>query len=716
MLDVWATCLERLGSLRESVVIALRALRFFAIGQTSYSSRSGALRKLAMVAMTLDAPITASLDVCFRNFSLESHIHHANDRDEFWVNMVFDTSFEIDIEPGCFQVELQSARSGQSDHIRLSNNIRSTSKTGRNEIMLATNVSCPSGPNRPPLTNGQIVTSGWYKPQKVELRLGKIFFIHEPTPAADALILPDTERMTDAPEKNIDRSTRLLIWPHEQNLKVEVDPIPCIDLATTRALSIRIHAGWNNVLSGTVHLKSATPGLRLFIAEATALDAASLKAGSPVPNGIGFGKMHIGENITIKVPYSLENEYSEIVVRVTVDYNTPGGVFTFRDLYQVSHALALAVNVQDNFRKDRLFSRFIIASAPEKPVRVARCLLSDNESFKADGPLLGQSVSPSFSSQPLQLIAEIHRRNGQIVTPVLMPYSRRLILKVAYQLFCTELVREAEQRLKAALPTALRDRYCRALVAHLRAHFPRSSSHDLERWGLQSRYPLGTYSGLCWEDILASFPADDAHLLREHLQTFHKVNLHTVDTALLADPTEQDNTYISVDGAPERSPVQELVIPVDVPELPVLHTVQIQLAGAWEERKRPQCVEVGETILAELTIEYTRRWGTRSPTAAASTFRYELQTDNDDDWVVGGQRGGVFHAQVGCPPPSFAFQLWNPTAFPAFPTGPMLTRTTGGRTADVWGAPAPSTYRLLDFAIYPYRDAGPVGQPRPSSS
>lgn len=92
------------------------------------------------------------------------------------------------------------------------------------------------------------------------------------------------------------------------------------------------------------------------------------------------------------------------------------------------------------------------------------------------------------------------------------------------------------------------------------------------------------------------------------------------------------------------------MIPVDIPEIQVVHTAELQLqpnAGAPESGSTHAAV--GQMITAELCFHHTRRWC--SPTAQELAGQplecsYELHA-NPDLWLLGGRRRGNFLTRDG---------------------------------------------------------------------
>lgn len=87
-----------------------------------------------------------------------------------------------------------------------------------------------------------------------------------------------------------------------------------------------------------------------------------------------------------------------------------------------------------------------------------------------------------------------------------------------------------------------------------------------------------------------------------------------------------------------------MVIPVDIPEIPVVHTAELHVG-----QKQTTHAAVGQMISAELTLQHTRRWcpaETQENPDGPLEFAYEIHA-NPEHWLVGGRRRGNFSAYDG---------------------------------------------------------------------
>lgn len=107
---------------------------------------------------------------------------------------------------------------------------------------------------------------------------------------------------------------------------------------------------------------------------------------------------------------------------------------------------------------------------------------------------------------------------------------------------------------------------------------------------------------------------------------------------------------------------RQIVIPVEVPEVQVVHTAELRLcteslAGRETTTHATAAyAAVGNMIPAELVLRHTRRWcSKRTENEEANgggsgggqlEFSYEMHV-NPDLWLIGGRRRGHFTAQEG---------------------------------------------------------------------
>lgn len=104
---------------------------------------------------------------------------------------------------------------------------------------------------------------------------------------------------------------------------------------------------------------------------------------------------------------------------------------------------------------------------------------------------------------------------------------------------------------------------------------------------------------------------------------------------------------------------RQIVIPVEVPEVQVVHTAELRLLteslaehGQASHHQQHAYAAVGHMIPAELVLRHTRRWCSKKAESEEANsnsqleFAYEMHV-NPDLWLIGGRRRGHFTAQEG---------------------------------------------------------------------
>jgi hypothetical protein len=107
---------------------------------------------------------------------------------------------------------------------------------------------------------------------------------------------------------------------------------------------------------------------------------------------------------------------------------------------------------------------------------------------------------------------------------------------------------------------------------------------------------------------------------------------------------------------------REIVIPVEVPQVQVVHTADLRVLNPeGSTSSGTSMATIGQLLVAELHIKHTRVWDTGKVNATLQTsveprlsgadapleFTYEIHA-NPDQWLIGGGRRVQFAARV-CP-------------------------------------------------------------------
>jgi hypothetical protein len=103
--------------------------------------------------------------------------------------------------------------------------------------------------------------------------------------------------------------------------------------------------------------------------------------------------------------------------------------------------------------------------------------------------------------------------------------------------------------------------------------------------------------------------------------------------------------------------MRRIIIPVDVPQMQIVHTAELHILHASAENYNPDtAVVIGDSIPATLELSYSCVWdtnGEQTPPSESRTldFFYELEA-SPDTWIMGGRRRAQYTAHVSPPHPT----------------------------------------------------------------
>jgi len=639
MLGMYAQCLGHLGKVEEHVRIALRILaktirstcgasKEFRIGakrrmdtQKPISNTKMDIRDITSASQPLSQPVSVPMDQFFDGIRLDKYIRHSPELDGFGLSLRLRSLLPESFEAQTVQAKIVNTGVEQNSEIWLSADDVQMIEPGIVNISLQSNTMLP----------------GWYTLSSIAIQSSNIIFMHDlfPTSSTPLLIRP-RDSMTSR-QKTITDQQHILIWPAPTSLEARLTHYQSINLEQRKSINLKIASGKNDVSQGKLLLRAASAGLRLHTAEALAEQSALTIRDQSLPGSIGFGEISAHTTACIRIPYDLENDLRDIVVRSEIRYTTPEGEFTYACDSQISITLPLAINVEDIFTKDVLFAKFTIGTASSVPVRVANCHLEGNGDFDVECCALAGAELDVFALQPLSLVSKIRRiRRGENNSDGRKPSRKKMLLHIDYRCLDDEICTAVEEVFSDALtPTPFR-KYARLLkpmlLAALRTRIP---MQDLEAIGLQREITLGTFDDYGWATILTGLPADLSGELAKWLRSWH-----------------EDHKTILLDGAYIISPLQQLIVPVGIPQVHVVHTARLRpFIKPESPRSDLHTLAIGQGLPMELIITHTRKWHSDSRQEADSQpldFIYEVQA-NPDIWLIGGQRKAHFSARADQP-------------------------------------------------------------------
>ena len=366
----------------------------------------------------------------------------------------------------------------------------------------------------------------WYVLGNISIQSANLIFVNDASPTSSvSLLTKSRDSMTS--KWNLRDQARFLIWPAPRSLEARVKHSEYINLELPRSINVEISNGENDVSQGKLLLRAASAGLRLHTAKAL-VDKGELKIiDKTLPGTITFDGFPVGTKASIRVPYSVEDDLKDIDVRLEVTYTTSEGDFTYACNSKVSILLPLAINVQDIFKKNTLFSRFTIGTANSVPLRIFSCHLEGNENFSVNSPALTGVELDVFDLQPLSFVSRIQKRlDRQNGIGKSEPIKRRLHLQIEFRCLDEEIFATAENLFCAALKRSPFQVYSRILRPMLSAKLRKSFSvQRLEVGILQREFYLGKFDECEWESQISGLAIEQRQLLAVWLKTWHEVRM-----------------------------------------------------------------------------------------------------------------------------------------------------------------------------------------------
>ena len=353
------------------------------------------------------------------DISVDPYPRHLPDRDGFGVEVRMRYLLADPLPVDRLVVRLVSATTA-SREISLESARHSTieMRKGVNRAIATTTVTVP----------------GSYIVEQLTVHAGKLRFVHEFMAASAGTVSPGRLALLPAVSNSAvtaataaaaalaARKTKLRFFPAPRALTGRLEMPKDIFLDRMRSVEIVVSAGQNHVVAGELRIRSATAGLRLITASIEMIEGADAVAAADEPAAQTGGKpgtlalrdLRPRQRIRLRLPYSSDNELAELMVRLEVDYTTSGcaGVmFQYVDTLKVMVALPLAVNVQDIFKQNTLYSKFQVSCAvAEVPLRLFTATLAGSRSFEARGGKGASGNMTVFAKQPASFVYQITRR------------------------------------------------------------------------------------------------------------------------------------------------------------------------------------------------------------------------------------------------------------------------------------------------------------------
>lgn len=578
----------------------------------------------------------------------------------------------------------------------------------------------------------QSTLQGKYFLDRIEMRAGNIVFTHS---SGKHSALPMGFRETlDAGEE--DNQPYVYCYPAPEGLQAKVVSTHHINLEENRTLELELNSGRNDIKAGTVRVRPATAGLRLRIAEAELVEGEMNITANNEAGNIEFAQFGPQSFVRFRIPYTVEENHTTLSARAEVSYETQHGKFSYTSVHSVVSALPISVNVQDIFKDEVLFSRFTISPAMQVPLRVLGCSIPSSEAYQVECNIRERVAWDVFPKQPASLLYKIQPRKNHIASP---GAKRSLRLTVEFTCVDDECLDAVGRAFRAAIDKSDYRGHTTFLTSHVVEAFrTQLTTADMEVIGLTREIETLPYQKLRWDALLSllggkraaagAAGGEEVEGLKTWLQEWH-----------------EKHPIISLPQQPTISS-RRIVIPVDIPEIQVVQTAELQLDNPGDEKEKGSQLThaaVGQMIAAELRLHHTRRWCSPAHQEATShsdgalEFTYDLHA-NPEQWLIGGRRRGNFLAREGTvttfavmllpqksghlllpsleikafvPPASSSCASVNPISGPSGNTGvtsppPPAPGSSGSAAAAPGGPPPPSLQRRQIACEVDYRNHG----------
>ena len=304
-------------------------------------------------------------------------------------------------------------------------------------------------------------------------------------------------------------------------LQAKVVPPHLISLGDMRTLEVELDSGRNDIKKGTIHVRPATAGLRLRVAEAEVVEGKiNVNADNDAAGKIEFIDLGPHSFVRFRIPYTVEENHNILSARLEVAYRTDGGLFSYSSVSRVSSALPISVNVQDMFKEDALFSRFTVGPAVMMPLRILACSIPSSEVYEVQSSISDSGVMDVFPKQPASLLYKIRQRADGAP-----PAAAKGALRLTVEFTCIddESLDAIDRKFRKDLESSAFRQYTTLLASHIvdaiRARF---SASDMEVAGLIREVEIPPFHSLQWEGLLGALK-ESRDGLSGWLVEWHKV-------------------------------------------------------------------------------------------------------------------------------------------------------------------------------------------------
>ena len=355
--------------------------------------------------------------------------------------------------------------------------------------------------------------------KSLSIQAGNIDFKHDHEPSASGFFPVNAKSLMSSKHPDATDRQHILVWAEPQHLEVRLLHHKFVHLEQPKSIECEISSGQNEITQGKLLLRAASAGLRLHTADAEVKNKLINIMDTSQSGSIGFSSLTANSTVRIKLPYSLEGDLGEIVVRVEVIYNTKRGEFRYVSHLKLSVSLPVAVNVQDTFIGEILFSRFTIGTASATPLKILRTYIENDSSLIACCQSLGKTELDLFDRQPLSLVVKIQRAANRIDGK-----QQKLYLRIEYRSLDQDIYQAVEECFLKSLKATAYWLYSRLLMPALQKALRTSlATQDFESIGLSRETNLGSFEEYSWSPIVAAISPTRREELTNWLRNWYEV-------------------------------------------------------------------------------------------------------------------------------------------------------------------------------------------------
>ena len=300
-------------------------------------------------------------------------------------------------------------------------------------------------------------------------------------------------------------------------------------LGKQRILELVVSSGDSDVSSGTVSLKSATAGLRLYTARTSSPHPSTEIISSTTPGEIPLPALPAASTLILHIPYASDQPTTTttLAINLSIDYTTSAGAFTFRLSPNITTVAALDVSVQDTIKQDAIWSKFWIKPITERPIQICGVELRRTQRYDATAVLRQQATALVSARHPLCAAYRVSAR-AQASTSDSDSETRRseaLTLQVEYRDIVEDAITEMVEKLRHELThSPYMEMGGMVVSSYADALREKLGRVDFRAAELTGKLSLPGYSALGMEVALNSILLDDSSALEQWLSKWHGVS------------------------------------------------------------------------------------------------------------------------------------------------------------------------------------------------